>query len=316
MKPGMFPGMSMEDYQATPAVSASLLHTVITECPKAAWHGSWLNPAPIPRDDTKVSDAGSISHEILLLGTNDCVQVFDPAEYPNATGPGCATGWTNKSIRTARDDCRTAGKIPVLRAEYGVIENMVDSARHFIDGLRNSEPAIWAAFQPDGGVSEISLLWDDDGLLCRMRPDRIDEARKVIIDPKFSGVTANPGEWSRKQMTPMGYWCRAAWYRRGCRMMFGTEPDYIFLVVSDKPPHLCSLVGVDPPGFEHGGMQVHRALRTWRECVERGWWPGFPNRVCYPQLLPWEAAKEMEFGEMEAAGIPYNYETMIGKDAA
>jgi hypothetical protein len=315
MKPGMYPGVTMEAYRALPAVSASLLHTVISECPRAAWWQSWLNPAHVSDDDTKASDAGSIAHEILLEGTNDCVQVFDPEAYPNATGTGCAIGWTNKSIRIARDDCRAAGKIPVLRSEFGVIESMVDSARHFIDSLRNTEPAIWAAFQPDGGASELTLLWDDDGLLCRMRPDRMDEARKVIIDPKFSGVSAEPGEWSRKQMTPMGYWLRAAWYRRGCRLMFGTEPDYVFLVVSDKPPHLCSLVGVDPAGFEHGGAQVERGLRMWRECVECGWFPGFPNRVCYPQVKPWEAAEELERQGLTPEGIPFDYETLIGEPA-
>jgi hypothetical protein len=315
-KPGMYPGMSMEAYRELPAVSAGLLHKVITECPRAAWFDSWLNPKRVRDDDTKAKDAGSVAHEILLCGTEDCVQVFEPAAYPNATGPGVATGWSNKAIRQARDDCRAAGKIPVLKSEFGVIENMVDSAREFIESCKNSEPAVWAAFQPDGGASEVSMLWDDDGLLCRIRPDRISEDRKVIIDPKFSGVTAHPGEWSRKQMGPFGYWSRAAFYRRGCRMMFGTDPEYLFLVVNDQPPHLCSLVGVDPAGFEHGGMQVHRALRMWRESLERGWFPGYPARCAYPEVPPWEAARELEQSGLTADGIPYDMDDMHERKAA
>lgn len=312
----MYPGLPMANYQALPAVSASLLHVLNTECPRAAWWQSWMNPAGVSGDDTAESDAGSIAHEILLEGTQHCVQVFDPANYPNANGKGYATGWSNKAIREARDDCRAAGKIPVLREQFATIENMVDAARHFIESLRNTEPAIHAAFQPEGGASEVSLLWDDGGTLCRMRPDRISEDRKVIIDPKFSKVNVNPGEWARKQMTPMGYWLRAAFYHRGCRRMFGADCDYMFLVVGQEPPHLCSLVGVDPAGFEHGGLQVERGLRVWRECVERGWFPGYPQRAAYPEVQPWEAARELEQHGMDEQGVPYTYETMTGREAA
>lgn len=314
-EPGQYAGVPIAEYLEIPAVSAGLLHTVVSECPQAAWFQSWLNPER-EREDTKASDAGSIAHEILLCGTQDCVQVFEPSKYPNAKGGGCATGWTNNAIRDARDECRAAGKIPVLAPEFLTIRNMVDSARRFIDSLRHTEPAIWTAFQPDAGESEQTLVWDDDGLLCRMRPDRISLDRKIIIDPKFSGVSVEPGEWSRKQMTPMGYWVTAAWYRRGCRVMFGTEPDYIFLVIGQKAPHLCSLVGVDPAGFEHGGMKVERGLRTWLDCVERGWFPGYANRVCYPELKPWELAAEMDRSGLDEDGIPYDYETLTGRKAA
>lgn len=309
MKPGQY-ALPMADYHAIPAVSASLLHTLVSECPRAAWFESWLNPQRKVDDDTKASDAGSIAHEILLEGTQDCVQVFDPADYPNADGKGHAKGWTNKSIQTARDDCRTAGKIPVLKSEFVVIENMVDAAREFIESLKHSEPGIHAAFQPDGGVSETSCIWDDHGTLCRIRPDRMSNDRKWIIDPKTTGLAAEPGAWSRKQMGALGHWARAAFYRRGCRLMFGTEPEYRFLVIEQRAPHLCSLVGVDPAGFDYGATQIERALRTWRECVDRNYFPGYPNRTVFPEVMPWDLASEQEAQGADEHGIPYDPEKL------
>jgi hypothetical protein len=46
MKPGIYPGLSMAEYLAMPALSASLLQTMLEECPAAAWFDSWLNPKP------------------------------------------------------------------------------------------------------------------------------------------------------------------------------------------------------------------------------------------------------------------------------
>ena len=47
MKPGTYPGLPMAEYLAAPAVSASIVKTIISECPRAAWFESWLNPVPV-----------------------------------------------------------------------------------------------------------------------------------------------------------------------------------------------------------------------------------------------------------------------------
>lgn len=313
--PGQYADIPFDVYLSQPAVSAGLLKTIIAECPRAAWFESWLNPARPANDDTAASDAGTIAHEILLEGSTAAVEVIDPEDYPAKNG-AIPDGWKNPSIRAARDDARAAGKTPVLKPQMAIIENMVDSAQHFLYGLRDSEPAIYAAFQPDGGESEQTLIWEEDGMLCRMRPDRISLDRRLIVDPKFSGVSVEPGTWSRKQMGPMGYRISAAFYRRGCQRMFGTEPDYVFLVIGQVAPHLCSLVGVDPAGLELGQMQVERGIRTWRDCVQRGYWPGYANRVAYPEVKPWELAEEQERSGLDQHGIPYEIDKLFSEEAA
>jgi PDDEXK-like domain of unknown function (DUF3799) len=289
MKPGIYPGIPMAEYLEIPAASASLIKTMVDECPRKAWHVSHLNPDRV-RETSDGADCGTIAHEILLEGTQACVEIIDPADYPAKNG-NIPNGWTNTSIRAARDDARTAGKIPVLPCDMVAINGMVDSARAYIESLRKDEPAIWAAFQPGGGDSELTCLWEDNGTLCRMRPDRISKDRGVVIDPKFTKRAAEPDSFGRTQLGPMGYRISAAFYRRGCEAMFATSPDYVFLVVEQEPPHLCSLVGVDPAGFELGAGQVETGLRQWRQCVKSGRWPAYPTRVCYPELMPWEQAR-------------------------
>lgn len=310
--PGVYPDIPMEEYLALSAASASLIKIINEQCPRAAWHVSHLNPNRM-RETSDTMDAGTIAHSILLEGSAGKVEIIDPNDYPAKTSGNIPVGWGNNAIRAARDDARAAGKIPVLVDDIATINDMVDSAHEYIESVRETEPAIWAAFQPDGGDSELTCLWDDHGTLCRMRPDRISKDRRLIVDPKFTKRAAEPDSWGRTQLTPMGYRISAAMYRRGCGVLFDTSPDYVFLVVEQEPPHLCSLVGVDPPGFALGGEQVEAGLREWARCVASGKFPAYPTRVCYPELMPWEQARWQEKQGIGPDGIPYDISKLFEK---
>jgi hypothetical protein len=308
MKPGIYPGLAMAEYLAAEAVSATLLKAVIEECPRAAWWRSWMNPHAPARTSDAAQGAGTIAHACLLEGSTDCVQVIDPNDHPAEKTGNIPEGWTNKSIRTARDQALNAGKVPVFPSTMAVIEAMVAAAREFIESLRESEPAIWAAFQPSGGESEVTLVWEDNGTLCRIRPDRISTDRRIIVDYKTGGTSAEPDTWGRAQMVRMGYYTSAAFYRRGAQAAFGVTPDYVFLVQEQEAPYLCSLVGIDPAGCALGERRIARALRTWKACANANSWPGYPTRVCYVEIPPWEHSRD-EAIEV-ARGNPYDYGKM------
>jgi PDDEXK-like domain of unknown function (DUF3799) len=291
MTPGIYPALPFAEYFAADAISSGLLRTLLDRCPRAAWYESWLNPKrERAGDDNAASDRGTIAHAILLEGSEACATIIDPANFPAKNG-NVPDGWTNPSIRAARSEARAAGKVPVLSTEMPAIRAMVDAARSFLESVKDAEPAVWRAFQPAGGDSEVSIFWDDDGVLCRMRPDRINANRSLIVDAKFTATSAEPGTWGSTQMVRMGYYVDAAFYRRGALEAFGTAPSYVFLVVEVEPPHLCSLVGVDAHGLELGGAKIETALREWRACLERNVWPAYPNRVCYPEIPPWEESR-------------------------
>lgn len=308
MKPGVYAGLPMAEYLKMPAVSASLLKATVDACPRAAWHWSWLNPHPPVDNGDAATSAGTVAHSILLEGSTDCVAVIDPQDHPNEKGGGFASGWTNKSIKAAKAAAIAAGKVPVLPDEMRKIKAMVDAAREFIESLRATEPAIWAAFQPSGGESELTIVWDDGGTLCRIRPDRISTDRRIIVDYKTGGTSAEPDTWGRAQMVRMGYYTSAAFYRRGAQAAFGVTPDYIFLVQEQEAPYLCSLVGIDPAGCALGERRIARALRTWKACASANSWPGYPTRVCYVEIPQWEHSRD-EAIEV-ARGSPYDYGKM------
>lgn len=310
MKPGIISALPMEAYLALPAVSASLLKTIITECPRKAWFKSWLNPDGKIDDPTKATDTGSVAHMILLEGHSDGVETIDPNDHPAEKTGNIPDGWTNKSIREARDNAIADGKIPMLKDAMINVEAMVQEARRFLDEeVRIQEPAVWSLFQPDGGESESTCIWQDGPTLCRIRPDRISADRKVIGDYKTTKRSAEPDQWGRTQLVGMGYYVSAAFYRRGILAQCGVQPEYFYLVQEQDAPYLCSLSGIDPQKWEIGKSKIEYALRLWQQCVETNAWPGYPARIVYPETPPWELARWQE-QEETALGNEYDIEAI------
>jgi hypothetical protein len=304
VKPGIYPGLAMPEYLAMPAVSSHLLKTLLERCPRAAWFDSWLNPKR-PADESKeIQNVGTIAHSVLLEGSTECVAVIDPRDHPNETGGGHAKGWTNKSIKAARDAAIAAGKVPIFPETMREIEAMVAAAREYIDAIHPKQPAIWAMFQPGGGESETTFVWEDDGVLCRIRPDRISTDRRVTANYKTVSTCAQPDTWARMALFKMGYHLSASFYRRGIRATCGGTPEDVFLVQEQEAPYLCSLVGLDPMANEYADSRIAAALDRWRACAKSGQWDGYPADVCYPEIPAWELGRQIT--EDELPGTAYD----------
>lgn len=312
MMPGIYYDLPMQDYVDLPAVNAGALKTLLDECPRAAWHGSAFNPDR-EREDTAATDAGSIAHAIFLEGDESGVQEFHPCDYLNADKKGFATGWSNKAIRDARDECRAAGRIPILASDMAEIRGMVAAAWSFVDSLVDTEPAVWQMFQPDGGESEVTFVWEESGTLCKARTDRIRTDFRVVADYKSSAMSVAPDRWARTQLVGQGYYISAAWYRRGILALTGVEPDYLFLCGELAAPHLHSLIGLDPAGLALGAEKCDAALRMWQRCAATGAWPAYPARACYPELPVYERARWDERNGVDEHGIPYDLTALWGK---
>lgn len=303
---------TMEQYLAMEAVSASLLCKLLDECPFAAWYESWLNPDRPPSRTSDEMDLGTIAHALLLEGSADKIAVIDPMDYPAKTTGAIPNGWTNNAIRAARDEARAAGMIPLLPCDVDQVNAMVDSAHEFIESLRNSEPAIWRMFQPDGGASEQTFTWTDDGVPCRMRTDRNSNDRTLICNVKTTGRSPEPDAWARSQLSGMGYYRGSAFYRRGMLELFGVNASYVYLVISCEPPYLCSLVGEDEAWKAAGDAEITMALRLWRKCADANRWPKYPTRVCYPEPPAYLIARYQEReAQAQYGGGPLDYAKLL-----
>jgi hypothetical protein len=245
-------------------------------------------------DSTEAQSVGTLAHELLLEGRLAQLAVIDPNQYPSKTTGEIPKGWTNDNIKKARNEALAAGKVPVFPAVAAEIEAMVVEARSFLASTRESEPAVHDLFQPGGGKSEVTIVWEEDGFLFRMRPDRLAADLRLMGDVKTTKAIAEPDRWGRTQLFGMGYYIAAAFYRRGLEAATGKRAEYVYLVQEQEAPHLCSLVGLEQKAIALGEAKADRAIAVWKNCAKTGNWPGYPSRVAYLEAPPWEAQREEE----------------------
>lgn len=272
MQPGIH-AISMADYLALKALSASLCNTLLTHSP---YHAKWEQDNR-REDDTDASDMGTAIHDALLEGI-DRIAVIE------------AEDWRTKAAKEARDSARVAGKIPMLARKVAQVEAAVSAATAFVD---SSEIA--GVFED--GVPEQTLIWQEGKLLCKARPDYLASNHSIMLHVKTTAGSAEPSSWIRNQLAPMGYDVAVMFYERGLYAQEGDGKDAVtsvFLVIEQNAPHGCSLVALSPVMQDLASRKVERAIRVWQQCQASGKYPCYPSRIAYAEPMQWQIAVEEE----------------------
>ena len=279
---GIYPQMPMEEYLALDALSSSLCHTLLTRSPAHAryeqLHHTVANAA---------MDLGTVVHRVLLEGHENGIALVE------------ADNWRTKAAQTARDEARGAGKVPLLAMAMDEVRAMVEVAYRFIqttelDGMF------------DRGKPEQTLLWREQDVPCKVRPDWLADDFRILVHYKTTQGSANPDSFISR-MVDMGYDVAAAFYARGVQQVCGVVPSQlltVFLVQEAEPPYACSLLGLAPSLMEIAVVKVERALHVWATCLAEQRWPAYPVQICYAEARPWQitqmAEKALQWGDYES----------------
>lgn len=269
-KPGIY-RIPMAEYLALPYLSSGLCNTILTHSVRHARHDQQFPDT----DGATASDTGTAIHDALLEGV-DRIASIDAAD------------WRTKAAKEARDAARAEGKIPMLSGDVSAIKSAVSAAR---DHVEASELA--GIF--DDGEPELTLIWEENGVLCKARPDWLTADRQIMLHVKTTPASANPDTWIKRQLIGAGYDVAAAFYTRAlhaaCPSIKKTEA--VFLVIEQDAPHGCSLIGLSPMSNEIADRKVESAISAWVTAVKTDKWPCYTPRICYAEPPIW-AQKEHE----------------------
>ena len=270
-----------DDIDERPSLSASIAHTLWSSSPAhaRAAHPK-LNPNHRPTHDQKF-DVGTAAHAMLLEGRDVVVAVDAP-------------DWRTNAAKDARDAARAAGKVPLLVRELDDTLAMVAAVQVQLDRVI-ATPAVLAAGKP-----EQTLVWEDDGVLCRARLDWLRDDYTAVEDLKTTSRSANPLGFSRS-LFGMGYDMKAAFYLRGLKAVTGVDAVFRWIVVETAAPYALSVLTPGPDVLAIGDAKVEMAIATWKKCLATDDFPGYPTRVCTVEAPPWEEARFLEMREQVAA---------------
>ncbi|QCB97144.1 hypothetical protein E5206_09535 [Arthrobacter sp. PAMC25564] len=242
---GIFDLLSNKDYHADPALGSTSLKTLATRTPA---HWKWERDNPVHKD---AYDIGTLAHSLILEGDTSLHEVID---VPDKLG----NKW-----KIPANEAKAKGLIPITPKEWAGIEAMRDAVM--------AHPLARAAFT--GHRAEQSVFWEEDGLMLKCRPDAWQPG--VLVDLKTT-INADPNEFG-KTAHNFGYHQSAAHYIDGVKAATGEELPFHFVLVEKTAPYLVSVVELDWEAIDIGRGLNDRAKRIYRECVESGTWPGYPN---------------------------------------
>jgi hypothetical protein len=279
LRPGVYDGVSNADYQSDsicsrPSLTSGTVKRLINQSPRHAWtHHPRLNPSfrPVERDSF---DLGSVVHAWLLQGGKfaEMVDVID------------ADDWRTKYAKERKADARASGMLPILTKDWERVQEMVDAVAGQLPWLEADPPVL------RDGKPEQTLIWEDNGVLCRARCDWLRDDRRAIDDPKSTTASANPHDWTRRTFWSVGCDVQAVFYQRGAEKIFGTRPDFRFVVMECHPPYAVSVVNLAPSVVELAERKIDHAIQLWKQCLDTGEWPGYPPQVASVEIDSWQEA--------------------------
>ncbi|HDH8661911.1 TPA: exodeoxyribonuclease VIII [Escherichia coli] len=255
IEPGIYYGISNENYHAGPGVSKSQLDD-IADTPALYL---WRKNAPVDTTKTKTLDLGTAFH----------CRVLEPEEFSNrfivAPEFNRRTNAGKEEEKAFLMECASTGKTVITAEEGRKIELMYQRvmALPLVQWLVES-----------AGHAESSIYWEDPetGILCRCRPDKIIPEFHWIMDVK---TTADIQRF-KTAYYDYRYHVQDAFYSDGYEAQFGVLPTFVFLVASTTVECGRYPVEIFMMGEEAklaGQQEYHRNLRTLADCLNTDEWP-------------------------------------------
>lgn len=240
-----------------PSISRSIIHALVPPgTPLHARHkhprlGGWR---PADAGD-RAMQIGSACHAIMF-GEAGKIRIIDADNYKT------------KVARADRDEAAGGNMLPILASDYRQACMIVEEGRRQL-----SERGVFAFI---AGRPEQTLIWQENDVWCRARLDWLpDNPGSPIDDYKTTAGSASEEIWGRAAFA-VGDDIQAAFYRRGVRAVFGVEPGpFRFVVQEQNPPFAINVITLTERAVENANRKIDYALRTWRNCLDSGVWPGY-----------------------------------------
>lgn len=271
-EPGVYPGISDEEYHSDPVTAGSLSHTGARHILQSP---AWFRYRQAHREVSKPFDVGHAVHaKVLGVGTK---VVTIPEELLDARG-----GISRKDCKAWIEDARSQDLVPLKPGEWYPVERMAEAilghptAKALLEQPGDPEASVFAK---DPETEE----WVRGRFDYLPRPGL---GRVTAVDIKTTGKSAAPSRFGRS-VAAYGYHQQQAWYCDALTLARGDEADMAFVVVEAYEPWLVSVIRISEVALARGRDLNRRALDLWHQCRTTGLWPGYGDDIHTVDLPVW-----------------------------
>jgi exodeoxyribonuclease VIII len=268
--PGVYQGLSFDDYARIPAINFSVL-SKFKDTAAHARQGMLREDAPTPSQRL-----GSLIHLALLEPERFKSEVALRPKLDRRTTEG-KRAWLEFEAKNAGKEICDAEQMDVCR---GLMRSAAEhaSVREVLRGP---------------GASELTFVWLDEefGILCKSRIDRVGQLGgwPVFMDVKSMSDVASLRNMERS-IANYDYAEQAAMYLWGghtLRPLPEGQRKFLWLACETFPPYLVRLFECDSEALEYGFERFREHLGKYAQCKERDEWPGYDGGVETAGLAPW-----------------------------
>lgn len=261
----------------SPSLSASMAHTLVT---RSAAHAYALHPqlGGERATESKWMRLGSARHDYLLTGGKN-LELIPFAD------------WRTLVAKEARDVATEEGRIPVNSTEMERID----------EGTARAS----ALLRPIGTklLTEQTIIWRDEGVLCRSRLDAIVDGCTIIDVKTKTPRAASPDGFSRANWALGGDIQVHAYVSalERLRPELAGRIQFRWLIVETEPPYCAYFAEPDGEVLHYGEMRWVRARELWRQCLASREWPSYGDGEMPRISVPGWVAAQYTYEEPEQA---------------
>jgi hypothetical protein len=297
VKPGIYFGLDESEYHKDAALGSTDIRRLLTTPCDWWWHSD-LNPARPSVEPTPAMMFGRAVHACLLEGEETFRRQYGCCEHPGNIKAG-------KAERAAFEE---AGKVPLKGDDYRRI--LIASA------TIKANPHLAEAF--NGGLPEVSVFWERDGVPMKCRIDYFKSRASVDLKSIRNARSIDFREACRRRFSDDRHDMQAAHYVEGRQQMltlltdglvYGDHDDawlakaaagaaafvFVYWQAEDAPVTWSRQLSPGNPVLEYARNDIERALANYRQYREqfgtdRAWILAEPiEELDMSELPPWHA---------------------------
>lgn len=263
MEPGIYEDVPFADYLAWDALSNSRL-SLMAKSPRHYKIGFCKEPTP-------AMQLGSLYHcgvlEPLMFADRYAICPDYHLDAENCTTNGAASKSTaTKYVKERVEEFKriTDNREIVSREWYQDTLSLVKElyANDFAREMLN-----------DDGPREVSILWEEDGILCKARIDKVCMRLQLLMDLKSTAAIEN----FTNAIGRYGYHRQMAHYQRGWKELTGDTMGTALLAVESSPPFAVQAAPLSDEAMTIGRYERNCLMSSLRQCLESDEWPGMEN---------------------------------------
>lgn len=264
MKPRLVFNQPESVYRAAaPALSQTILKNILSKSPAHA------QQQVVGQIDTPAMKLGRAAHCLILEG-----EAVYQVNY--ATAPNCDRRTKEgKAIYAAFVESAVSREI-LTQDEALSVTGMADAiGRNSLTGglFKNGSP-------------EVSVFGQIGGVDIKGRFDYLHPAEHIIIDLKTC-LDASP-DAVKKYIVNYGLHIQQYVYSELYKAGTGKAPtDFVFVMVEKTAPYGVAVFRLNKEALSAAKTEAHRGLAVYRQCVESGRWPCYPETVQEIGLPVW-----------------------------